>query len=122
MESYDRDLHTHGIKSYEQPKQKNKKGLPIGLVLGVIVGSIIGLFLAPKSGQSLREDLKDPKGTFEDQKDKVVHKVREKKAEIDEVKRIKDTDESDLEAQKRAIHQDVKDHNDGKDSIDLSKL
>ena len=122
MESYDRDLHTHGIKSYEQPKQKNKKGLPFGLVLGVIVGSIIGLFLAPKSGQSLREDLKDPKGTFEDQKDKVVDKVREKKAEIDEAKRIKDTDETELEAQKRAIHQDVKDHNEGKDSIDLSKL
>lgn len=122
MEKYDRDRHTHGIKPYSPPKQKSKKGLPLGLIFGMIVGSILGLFLAPKSGQSLREDLKDPKGVFEDQKDKIVDKVKVKKAELEEVKRIKDSDEDLMAAQKRAIREDVKDGYVNKDSVDLSNL
>lgn len=79
----------------------NNDGFIKGFLLGGIIGAALGLFLAPKSGQELREDLsgeaenllakakeeienakKAAMKSFEEGKDKILEKlVREKEKE-----------------------------------------
>ena len=120
MERYNRDLHTHSIDEYNEVKDTSSTGrdFSFGLLLGIVVGTVAGLVFAPKSGQALRDDLSDPKAMFEDGKEKLVDSIKQKKAEIEEVNRIKNIDDETLELQKDAIRSEAHDSN----VIDMSKL
>lgn len=119
MERYNRDLHTHGIDEYNDYEDTGSTGrdFSFGLLLGVVVGTVAGLVFAPKSGQALREDLSDPKGLLEEGKDKLVDGIKQKKAEHEEVNRIKDMDDKEFELQQEAIKSEARDSN----VIDMSK-
>src|SRR5690625_529920 len=138
METYNRDRHLHGVEEYEQQIHSTTgRDFTIGLVIGLAVGTIGGLFLAPKSGDALRDDISDTTNRFtqtfnsedevrddteslkakaeqkteelrsklEDKKDQAVAK----KSELKEKQRIKNMDEEEIQAQKRAIQDDVAD-------------
>ena len=138
METYNRDGHLHGVEEYEQQIHSTTgRDFTIGLAIGLAVGTIGGLFLAPKSGDALRDDISDTTNRFtqtfnskddggadteslkakaeqkteelrsklEDKKDQAVAK----KSELKEKQRIKNMDEEEIQAQKRAIQDDVAD-------------
>lgn len=151
METYNRDRHLHGVEEYEQQIHSTTgRDFSIGLAIGLIVGTVGGLFLAPKSGDALRDDISDQKDrltqTFnakedevsggaslkekaeekteelrakmEDKKDDLV----EKKSEFEEKQRIKNIEEEQIQAQKRAIQDDVSDEGTSDPrTVDMSK-
>lgn len=151
METYNRDRHLHGVEEYEQQIHTTTgRDFSIGLVIGLIVGTVGGLFLAPKSGDALRDDISDTTNKFTDTfnskqddssgkeslKAKAEQKTEElrskledkkdemvvKKSEYDEKQRIKDTDEKQIQAQKRAIQDDVADEgSQDPRTVDMSK-
>lgn len=151
METYNRDRHLHGVEEYEQQIHSTTgRDFSIGLAIGLIVGTVGGLFLAPKSGDALRDDISDTTNKFtetfnskhddgsaaeslkakaeqktEELRSKLVDKKDDlvaKKSEYDEKQRIKDIDEEEIQAQKRAIQDDVSDEG-AKDprKVDMSK-
>ncbi len=138
METYNRDRHLHGVEEYEQQIHSTTgRDFSIGLAIGLIVGTVGGLFLAPKSGDALRDDIsgttskltetfnsKQEDGSGDDSlKAKAEQKTEElrskledkkddmvvKKSEYEEKQRIKDLDEKEIQAQRRAIQDDVAD-------------
>ncbi len=138
METYNRDRHLHGVEEYEeQIHTTTGRDFSIGLAIGLIVGTIGGLFLAPKSGDALRDDISDKTNklseTFNSKQDdssgddslkaKAEQKTEElrskleskkddmivKKSENEEKKRIENIDEEQIQAQRRAIQDDVAD-------------
>lgn len=151
METYNRDRHLHGVEEYEQQIHSTTgRDFTIGLVLGLAVGTIGGLYLAPKSGDALRDDISDTTNKFtqtfnskendrsdnESLKAKAEQKTEElrskieakkdeavaKKSELEEKQRIKNMDEEQIQAQKRAIQDDVADEG-AQDprTVDMSK-
>lgn len=151
METYNRDRHLHGVEEYEQQIHSTTgRDFTIGLAIGLAVGTIGGLFLAPKSGDALRDDISDTTNkltqTFnskesaetddESLKAKAEQKTEElrskieakkdeavtKKSEWEEKQRIKNMDEEEVQAQKRAIQDDVADEG-AKDprTVDMSR-
>ncbi|WP_026866698.1 MULTISPECIES: YtxH domain-containing protein [Jeotgalicoccus] len=138
METYNRDRHIQGIDTYDATVERSTgRDFTFGLALGLLAGVVGGLFIAPKSGDALRDDIKrlqdsvknedghdGPSFTevldekFGDVKEKVLHK----KAEIDEKSRVKKLDSEDVQAQKRAIRDEVADDNlDKANVVDMSK-
>lgn len=151
METYNRDRHLHGVEEYEQQIHSTTgRDFTIGLVLGLAAGTIGGLLLAPKSGDALRDDISDTTNKFtqtfnskenggfdsESLKAKAEQKTEElrskieakkdeavtKKSELEEKQRIKNMDEEQVQAQKRAIQDDVADEGaDDPRMVDMSK-
>ena len=138
METYNRDRHIQGIDTYDANVERSTgRDFTFGLALGLLAGVVGGLFIAPKSGDALRDDIKrlqdsvknedghdGPSFTevldekFGDVKEKVLHK----KAELDEKSRVKKLDSEDVQAQKRAIRDEVADDNlDKANVVDMSK-
>ena len=151
METYNRDRHLHGVEEYEQQIHSTTgRDFTIGLAIGLAVGTIGGLFLAPKSGDALRDDISDTTDKFtqtfnskenggsdngslkakaeqktEELRSKIEAKKDEaiaKKSEMEEKRRIKNMDEEQIQAQKRAIQDDVADEG-AQDprTVDMSK-
>ena len=151
METYIRGRHLHGVEEYEQQVHSTTgRDFTIGLAIGLAVGTIGGLFLAPKSGDALRDDISDTTNRFtqtfnskddggadtESLKAKAEQKTEElrskvedkkdqavaKKSELEEKQRIKNMDEEEIQAQKRAIQDDVADEG-AQDprTVDMSK-
>ena len=59
METYNRDRHVKGVESYDaQIETSTGRDFTVGLALGLFVGVVGGLFIAPKSGDALRDDIK----------------------------------------------------------------
>ncbi len=151
METYNRDRHLHGVEEYEQQIHSTTgRDFTIGLVLGLAAGTIAGLLFAPKSGDALRDDISDTTNKFtqtfnskenggfdsESLKAKAEQKTEElrskieakkdeavtKKSELEEKQRIKNMDEEQVQAQKRAIQDDVADEGaDDPRTVDMSK-
>lgn len=138
METYNRDRHTRGIESYEsQIETSTGRDFSIGLGLGLLVGVIGGLFLAPKSGDALRDDIKkiqdsivkEEQGdgpTLSEQLDQKVNdvkqKVKDQRAVMSQKSRVKKMDETALKAQRDAIRDEVKDDNIKRANVvDMSK-
>lgn len=138
METYNRDRHTRGIESYEsQIETSTGRDFSIGLGLGLLVGVIGGLFLAPKSGDALRDDIKkiqdsivkeeqDGEPTLSEQLDQKVsdvkQKVKDQKAIMAQKSRVKKMDETALKAQREAIREEVEDDNMKRANVvDMSK-
>ena len=137
METYNRDRYIKGLDSYDIDVEKSTgRDFTFGLAVGLLVGVVGGLFIAPKSGDALRDDLNRIKesvnndsndGTsltetldekFSDVKEKFVNK----KAEMDEKSRIKKLDNSEVQAQKRAIQDEVSDEQlKNANVVDMSK-
>lgn len=138
METYNRDRHARGIESYEaQIETSTGRDFSIGLGLGLLVGVIGGLFLAPKSGDALRDDIKkiqdsivkeeqDGEPTLSEQLDQTVsdvkQKVKDQKAIMAQKSRVKKLDETALKAQREAIREEVEDDNiKSANVVDMSK-
>ena len=151
METYNRDRHLHGVEEYEeQIHSTTGRDFSIGLAIGLVVGTMGGLFLAPKSGDALRDDIsgttnkltetfnakQDEGSNDESLKAKAEQKTEElrskleekkddmvvKKSEQEEKQRIKDIDEKEIQAQKRAIQDDVADEGtEDPRKVDMSK-
>lgn len=138
METYNRDRHTRGIESYEsQIETSTGRDFSIGLGLGLLVGVIGGLFLAPKSGDALRDDIKkiqdsivkeeqNGEPTLSEQLDQKVsdvkQKVKDQKAIMAQKSRVKKMDETALKAQREAIREEVEDDNMKRANVvDMSK-
>lgn len=138
METYNRDRHIKGIDSYDsQVETSTGRDFTIGLGLGLLVGVIGGLFIAPKSGDALRDDIKKIQDSIgkEEQSDgptmsekldetvsNVKQKVKDKKAEMDQKSRVKKLDDSAIQAQREAIKSEVEDdHLKRPNVVDMSK-
>lgn len=138
METYNRDRHIKGIESYDsQVETSTGRDFTIGLALGLFVGVIGGLFVAPKSGDALRDDIKKIQDSIvkEEQGDgptisekidetfsDVKQKVKDKKAEMDQKSRVKKLDDSAIKAQLEAIKNEVEDdHMKRPNVVDMSK-
>lgn len=138
METYNRDRHIQGIDTYDATVERSTgRDFTFGLALGLLAGVVGGLFIAPKSGDALRDDIKrlqdsvknedghdGPSFTevldekFGDVKEKVLHN----KPELYEKSRVKKLDSEDVQAQKRAIRDEVADDNlDKANVVDMSK-
>ena len=137
METYNRDRYIKGLDSYDIDVVKSTgRDFTFGLAVGLLVGVVGGLFIAPKSGDALRDDLNRIKESvnndsndgpsltetldekFSDVKEKFVNK----KAEMDEKSRIKKLDNSEVQAQKRAIQDEVSDEQlKNANVVDMSK-
>ncbi|AKG04079.1 MULTISPECIES: YtxH domain-containing protein [Salimicrobium] len=80
-------------KEKQNQNQGNSKDFILGTIIGVLIGAATALFVAPKSGKELREDLNENSGvwkekaasTTQDLSSKVKEKVQgnsdEKEAE-----------------------------------------
>ena len=57
METYNRDRHVKGVERYDSKSKLDGRDFTFGLAFGLLVG-VVGLFIAPKSGDSLRDDIR----------------------------------------------------------------
>lgn len=138
METYNRDRHIKGIESYDsQVETSTGRDFTIGLALGLFVGVIGGLFVAPKSGDALRDDIKKIQDSIvkEEKSDgptisekidetfsDVKQKVKDKKAEMNQKSKVKKLDDSAMKAQLAAIKDEVEDvHLKRPNVVDMSK-
>lgn len=138
METYNRDRHIQGVDRYDATVERSTgRDFTFGLALGLLAGVVGGLFIAPKSGDALRDDLKrlqnsvkneeghdGPSFTevLDEQFSGVKEKVLHKKAELEEKSRVKKLDAEEVQAQKRAIKDEVADVNlNQANVVDMSK-
>ena len=137
METYNRDRHVKGVESYDaQIETSTGRDFTVGLALGLFVGVVGGLFIAPKSGDALRDDIKKIQDSVvNEQKDgpsltdkldekvsDVKQMVKDKKAEMDEKSRVKKLDTSIVQAQQQAIRDEAADSNlERPNVVDMSK-
>lgn len=126
METYNRDRHVKGVERYDdQVETSTGRDFTVGLALGLFVGVVGGLFIAPKSGDSLRDDIKKFQNSISNEENsgpsmsekldgkvnEVKQLVKDKKAEMTEKSRVKKLDEADIEAQQKAIREEASDNN-----------
>lgn len=137
METYNRDRHVKGVESYDaQIETSTGRDFTVGLALGLFVGVVGGLFIAPKSGDALRDDIKKVQDSMvNDQNDgpsmsekldekvsDVKQMVKDKKAEMDEKSRVKKLDETAAHVQQQAIREEAADDNLQRPNVvDMSK-
>lgn len=137
METYNRDRHVKGVESYDaQIETSTGRDFTVGLALGLFVGVVGGLFIAPKSGDALRDDIKKVQDSMvNDQSDgpsmsekldekvsDVKQMVKDKKAEMNEKSRVKKLDETAVHAQQKAIREEAADDNLQRPNVvDMSK-
>ena len=137
METYNRDRHVKGVESYDaQIETSTGRDFTVGLALGLFVGVVGGLFIAPKSGDALRDDIKKVQDSMvNDQHDgpsmsekldekvsDVKQMVKDKKAEMDEKSRVKKLDETAVHIQQQAIREEAADDNLQRPNVvDMSK-
>lgn len=138
METYNRDRHVKGVESYDaQIETSTGRDFTVGLALGLFVGVVGGLFIAPKSGDALRDDIKkvqdsmvnnDQSGgpsmseKLEEKVSDVKQMVKDRKAEMDEKSRVKKLDETAVHAQQQAIREEAADDNLQRPNVvDMSK-
>lgn len=137
METYNRDRHVKGVESYDaQIETSTGRDFTVGLALGLFVGVVGGLFIAPKSGDALRDDIKKVQDSMvNDQNDgpsmsekldekvsDVKQMVKDKKAEMDEKSRVKKLDETAVHVQQQAIREEAADDNLQRPNVvDMSK-
>ena len=137
METYNRDRHVKGVESYDaQIETSTGRDFTVGLALGLFVGVIGGLFIAPKSGDALRDDIKKVQDSMvndqhdgpsmsaklDDKVSDVKQMVKDKKAEMDEKSRVKKLDETAVHIQQQAIREEAADDNLQRPNVvDMSK-
>lgn len=137
METYNRDRHVKGVESYDaQIETSTGRDFTVGLALGLFVGVVGGLFIAPKSGDALRDDIKkvqdsmvNDQGNGPSMSEKLDEKVsdvkqmvKDKKAEMDQKSRVKKLDETTVQAQQQAIREEAADSNLKRPNVvDMSK-
>ena len=137
METYNRDRHVKGVERYDsQVETSTGRDFTFGLAFGLLVGVVGGLFIAPKSGDSLRDDIKKIQNSIASDEGSgfsisekidgkvsdVKQMVKDKKAEMDEKSRVKELDESDVQLQQQAIKEEVEDSNLQRPNVvDMSK-
>lgn len=137
METYNRDRHVKGVENYDaQIETSTGRDFTVGLALGLFAGVVGGLFIAPKSGDALRDDIKKIQDSVvNEQKDgpsltdkldekvsDVKQMVKDKKAEMDEKSRVKKLDTSIVQAQQQAIREEAADSNlERPNVVDMSK-
>lgn len=126
METYNRDRHVKGVESYDaQIETSTGRDFTVGLALGLFVGVVGGLFIAPKSGDALRDDIKKVQGSMvndqgngssmseklDEKVSDVKQMVKDKKAEMDQKSRVKKLDDTIVQAQQQAIREEASDSN-----------
>lgn len=137
METYNRDRHVKGVESYDaQVETSTGRDFTVGLALGLFVGVVGGLFIAPKSGDALRDDIKKLQDSvvneqndgpsisekLDEKVSDVKQMVKDKKAEMDEKSRVKKLDDSSVQLQQQAIQEEVADSNLKRPNVvDMSK-
>jgi len=137
METYNRDRHVKGVESYDaQVETSTGRDFTVGLALGLFVGVVGGLFIAPKSGDALRDDIKKRQDSvvneqndgpsisekLDEKVSDVKQMVKDKKAEMDEKSRVKKLDDSAVQLQQQAIQEEVADSNLKRPNVvDMSK-
>lgn len=137
METYNRDRHVKGVESYDaQVETSTGRDFTVGLALGLFVGVVGGLFIAPKSGDALRDDIKKLQDSvvneqndgpsisekLDEKVSDVKQMVKDKKAEMDEQSRVKKLDDSAVQLQQQAIQEEVADSNLKRPNVvDMSK-
>lgn len=137
METYNRDRHVKGVESYDaQVETSTGRDFTVGLALGLFVGVVGGLFIAPKSGDALRDDIKKLQDSvvneqndgpsisekLDEKVSDVKQMVKDKKAEMDEKSRLKKLDDSAVQLQQQAIQEEVADSNLKRPNVvDMSK-
>lgn len=137
METYNRDRHVKGVESYDaQIETSTGRDFTVGLALGLFVGVVGGLFIAPKSGDALRDDIKKIQDSvvkeqndgpsltekLDEKVSDVKQMVKDKKAEMDEKSRVKKLDPSEVQAQQQAIREEAADENLQRPNVvDMSK-
>ncbi len=137
METYNRDRHVKGVESYDaQVETSTGRDFTVGLALGLFVGVVGGLFIAPKSGDALRDDIKKLQDSvvneqndgpsisekLDEKVSDVKQMVKDKKAEMDEKSRVKKPDDSAVQLQQQAIQEEVADSNLKRPNVvDMSK-
>lgn len=137
METYNRDRHVKGVESYDaQVETSTGRDFTVGLALGLFVGVVGGLFIAPKSGDALRDDIKKLQDSvvneqndgpsisekLDEKVSDVKQMIKDKKAEMDEKSRVKKLDDSAVQLQQQAIQEEVADSNLKRPNVvDMSK-
>jgi len=137
METYNRDRHVKSVESYDaQVETSTGRDFTVGLALGLFVGVVGGLFIAPKSGDALRDDIKKLRDSvvneqndgpsisekLDEKVSDVKQMVKDKKAEMDEKSRLKKLDDSAVQLQQQAIQEEVADSNLKRPNVvDMSK-
>lgn len=137
METYNRDRHVKGVESYDvQIETSTGRDFTVGLALGLFVGVVGGLFIAPKSGDALRDDIKKVQNSIVNEENSgpsmsekldekvsdVKQMVKDKKAEMGEKSRVKKLDETEVHAAQQAIREEVADDNLKRPNVvDMSK-
>ncbi|MEY8559968.1 YtxH domain-containing protein [Jeotgalicoccus halotolerans] len=137
METYNRDRHVKGVESYDaRVETSTGRDFTVGLALGLFVGVVGGLFIAPKSGDALRDDIKKLQDSvvneqndgpsisekLDEKVSDVKQMVKDKKAEMDEKSRVKKLDDSAVQLQQQAIQEEVADSNLKRPNVvDMSK-
>lgn len=137
METYNRDRHVKGVESYDaQVETSTGRDFTVGLALGLFVGVVGGLFIAPKSGDALRDDIKKLQDSvvneqndgpsisekLDEKVSDVKQMVKDKKAEMDEKSRVKKLDDSAVQLQQQAIQEEAADSNLKRPNVvDMSK-
>lgn len=137
METYNRDRHVKGVESYDaQIEISTGRDFTVGLALGLFVGVVGGLFIAPKSGDALRDDIKKVQDSMvndqggglsmseklDEKVSDVKQMVKDKKAEMDQKSRVKKLDDTTVQAQQQAIREEAADSNLSRPNVvDMSK-
>src|SRR5699024_12610172 len=118
METYNRNRTMKGVEIYErQVETSTGRDFTVGLALGLFVGVVGGLFIAPKSGDALRDDIKKLQDSVVNEQNDgpsisekldakvsdVKQMVKDKKAEMDEKSRLKKLDDSAVQLQQQAL-------------------
>src|SRR5699024_896528 len=137
METYNRDRHVKGVESYDaQVETSTGRDFTVGLALGLFVGVVGGVFIAHKSGDAFRDDIKKLQDSvvneqndgpsisekLDEKVSDVKQMVKDKKAEMDEKSRLKKLDDSAVQLQQQAIQEEVADSNLKRPNVvDMSK-
>lgn len=137
METYNRDRHVKGVERYDaQIETSTGRDFTFGLALGLFVGVVGGLFIAPKSGDALRDDIKKLQDSvvneqsdgpsitekLDEKVSDVKQMVKDRKAEMDEKSRVKNLDASTIQNQQQAIKEEAADSNLQRPNVvDMSK-